>query len=669
MISDDSIDYQCRIALENPKAIIEESEIQRLESKLDDQLLKIYHHGWVIEAVEALQVNCDEQLVVETLITLRTNPDLVVQVLKLLNNQNAAYDFLELCFSSAYGAGILKDDEDFCMLLYKSLLDTNWLSPFVRMFSIRRFCCQGFFICALREPMLNVLAEDDWYLDIDRDSILSHFTQSEITKRFGDDDTFEIRLQTYTDIMSRKLASLCVGFLERMLFNLTALPKCIRQMLREYFILSKNENEVIRMFVVDVMGNYLHDPIGSDLVDNTFITAIAQYNINQISSLLLEYLTSSSLPSSMKSKFTNTINYLFAEEKNQFRSKLLDIIGSSIDTLPLDDNNDVYLPRESFLLTYNEVHNLFDYLFTLNGVTSGNLQDLISALPSKTQMKQLFDIRTNDAIGSGRIIHGERILVFRLPLSSTENAKSAPYNTLSRSSKLVTSSDVSKRLRFSMNENKDNYRQISYSSSILEFPQSESVGSAGPISVDDTGSSDDVIGTGSVEGIDKTSVEVDLDMLSGRESPNNGYESSGRCSVNSAFIGNEATSIMNGPNVTEKFNMFDLPKSQCQDEYKLAQSDNWSTVVGASDCDPTERVNRLCDIVEENPIVQDLIRMHPQRLTSRESDLWSIEPSVSENVTSLDGKSDESFEAFRLIDGKDVGDIYINTNFDSKLNR
>ncbi|KAL7668820.1 hypothetical protein ACOME3_009504 [Neoechinorhynchus agilis] len=102
-------------------------------------------------------------------------------------------------------------------------------------------------------------------------------------------------------------------------------------------------------------------------------------------------------------------------------------------------------------------------------------------------------------------------------------------------------------------------------------------------------------------------------------------------------IQHQSTKTTNPSEVTDKFNMFELHSSsrQVPDDAKSNVSENWSTVAGASEHDPFELENRLCDVVEDNPIVQDLMKMHPIEVKSSGSDCWSIEPTPSETDTTI----------------------------------
>lgn len=172
----------------------------------------------------------------ECLKVVRENPELLAECLVRgeRNNPEKMQEALRTVFGSLYGYGLIPEDQEYSLKLLKSLieiqLDANsnprrllqkvsTFSYAYKVFVENLHETKLYLAAALHQPILQALAEDDVYLDIDPKHLTNRFTAEEKKRRFGEEGTerYNQNFKEYRSKVVLKLVSLLL--LELLLSN------------------------------------------------------------------------------------------------------------------------------------------------------------------------------------------------------------------------------------------------------------------------------------------------------------------------------------------------------------------------------------------------------------------------------------------------------------------
>lgn len=137
---------------------------------------------------------------------MRENPELLAECLVRgeRNNPEKMQEALRIVLGSLYGYGLIPEDQEYSLKLLKSLieiqLDANsnprrllqkvsTFSYAYKVFVENLHETKLYLAAALHQPILQVLAQDDSFLDIDPGKLFYWFSAPDKKRRFGEEGT------------------------------------------------------------------------------------------------------------------------------------------------------------------------------------------------------------------------------------------------------------------------------------------------------------------------------------------------------------------------------------------------------------------------------------------------------------------------------------------------
>ncbi|OQV25779.1 GTPase-activating protein and VPS9 domain-containing protein 1 [Hypsibius exemplaris] len=179
----------------------------------------------------------------ECLKVVRENPELLAECLVRgeRSNPEKMQEALRIVMGSLYGYGLIPEDQEYSLKLLKSLieiqLDANsnprrllknvsTFSYAYKIFVENLHETKLYLATALHQPILQVLAEDDSFLDIDASKLPFRFSVEDRKKRFGEEGTekYEQNLREYRARIVKRLIRLAQRFVQGLVDNLFCFP-------------------------------------------------------------------------------------------------------------------------------------------------------------------------------------------------------------------------------------------------------------------------------------------------------------------------------------------------------------------------------------------------------------------------------------------------------------
>lgn len=182
-------------------------------------------------------------------------------------------------------------------------------SRIYRALSEGLFQAKLFLTAALHDPILNVLMEDEQYLDADLMESLERFSPQEKLEKFGQEGTeeYEAKVNAHRAHVVEKLAELTSRFIDGIKGSSYCFPSCLSWVLRQvYQMLASNSSAVapeagdvlaprptteVDSVCVDLVFSYficpaILNPEPYGIAADAHVSPIARHNLMQIAQIL-----------------------------------------------------------------------------------------------------------------------------------------------------------------------------------------------------------------------------------------------------------------------------------------------------------------------------------------------------------------------------------------------
>ncbi|XP_014237256.1 receptor-mediated endocytosis protein 6 homolog isoform X1 [Trichogramma pretiosum] len=334
----------------------------------------------------------------EFLCLLRTSPKLVASC--LVEGDKVVPEMIENVIQSIasglYGSCLLPEDKILVLKLLRHMIllqvvpsdnprrvlrhGTSAFSRFYSIFHESLFSAKLFLTAALNGPIIQLLMEDEVFLDIDPDKNPIRFSPSEKLKKFGKEGTpdYQTKVQRHRQWIVNSLVQITQKFIVSIRENMHCFPTCICWLVRQMAgLLSKTGNvdpKEIHAMCTDLVFTYFicpaivnPEPYG---ITDAPISYIARFNLMQVGQILqmlclMKYQTVDSKVNDLYRRF----------EKDSVSSILDSMLDGAVDELDeepttIEASKLQGLGRSAALFTEAELNNLVTFLQSVNSVAT-----------------------------------------------------------------------------------------------------------------------------------------------------------------------------------------------------------------------------------------------------------------------------------------------------------
>ncbi|KAL2750898.1 receptor-mediated endocytosis protein 6 [Vespula maculifrons] len=320
-----------------------------------------------------------------------------------------------------YGSCLLPEDKILVLKLLRHLMllqiipsdnprrllrhGTCAFSRFYSFFHESLFSAKFFLTAALHTPIIQLLMEDEIFLDIDPDKVPIRFPPTERLKKFGKEGTpeYQAKLQRYRLWTVNSLYRITQRFIISIRENMHCFPTSIYWLVRQMAgLLSKNGNvepKEVHAMCTDLVFTYFicpaivnPEPYG---ITDAPISYVARFNLMQVGQIL-------QILSLMKYQTIDTKAFdLYRRFEKDSVSSIIDVMlegaAEDLEDEPtIVDNNKLQgLCRSAALFTENELNTLITFLHT---IANDSNMDGISHM-STFDKKQLTDMLSQLPLG------------------------------------------------------------------------------------------------------------------------------------------------------------------------------------------------------------------------------------------------------------------------------
>ncbi|XP_017887031.1 GTPase-activating protein and VPS9 domain-containing protein 1 isoform X1 [Ceratina calcarata] len=324
---------------------------------------------------------------------------------------------VQLLAAGLYGSCLLPEDKILLLKLLRHLmllqiipsdnprrLLRHGTCAFSRLYSIFHeslFSAKFFLTAALHNPIVQLLMEDEMFLDIDPDKAPIRFPAAERLKKFGKEGTteYESKLQRYRLWTVNSLFNITQRFITSIRENMHCFPSSICWLVRQMAgLLGKNGNvdsKEVHAMCTDLVFTYFicpaivnPEPYG---ITDAPISYVARFNLMQVGQILqmlslMKYQAVDSKTFDLYKKFDkDSISSIIDTMVNGAAEELEDEPNISIDNNKLRG-----LSRSAALFTETELNTFIIFLQTIAAETAvenaafdaKQLVNLLSQLPS-----------------------------------------------------------------------------------------------------------------------------------------------------------------------------------------------------------------------------------------------------------------------------------------------
>ncbi|CAL4082390.1 unnamed protein product, partial [Meganyctiphanes norvegica] len=343
-----------------------------------------------VDAYKVLGYN--ESLYGDFLSVLRNDPHLVARCLVLgeAQNQEAMHTAAHTIFASVYANGLLPEDETHILNLLKHLIELQLATSENPRRQLRHGSCafsqiyrayvemlpqsKVFLTAALHQPIIQLLMEDELFLDIDPSKAAVRFPPEERLRRFGEEGTpeYAAALGKYRAWTISKLVKITNRFLESIKEAMNCFPWSLSWLVRILYevLLSAKVTEMreVSAICVDlIFGLFLcpalvtPEPHG---ICDAPISHISRFNLMQVAQILQV------LAMSRWETPDPRLNDLYSQFDKEVVASLLDNIveqeGSESPPCLVGYNNPLLgLERSSFLCPETHLTSLISFIQTV----------------------------------------------------------------------------------------------------------------------------------------------------------------------------------------------------------------------------------------------------------------------------------------------------------------
>ncbi|OXU23185.1 hypothetical protein TSAR_004014 [Trichomalopsis sarcophagae] len=333
----------------------------------------------------------------EFLSSLRTSPKLLASCLaegdKIVPDM--MQNVIQSLASGLYGSCLLPEDKILVLKLLRHLMllqivpsenprkllhKTCAFSIFYSVFHESLFSAKLFLTAALNGPIMQLLMEDEMFLDIDPDKAPIRYAPGERLKKFGKEGTVEYqnKLQRYRHWTVNSLVRIAQRFIVSIRENMHCFPTCLCWLVRQMAgLLNKSGNidpKEIHAMCTDLVFTYFicpaivnPEPYG---ITDAPISYVARFNLMQVGQILqmLSLIKYQSID-------PKVIDLYRRFEKDSVSSILDAMLDGSMDELEeepsiIDANKLQGLSRSAALFTEGELNNLVTFLQSVNSVAA-----------------------------------------------------------------------------------------------------------------------------------------------------------------------------------------------------------------------------------------------------------------------------------------------------------
>ena len=321
----------------------------------------------------------------EFLVSLRNRPNLLAVCLATGDKalHPGMHDVISSVFSGLLGSCLLSEDEKLMMEVLKKLVDIQLisapnprkmlrhgncsLSRLYKAFSEQLFSSKVFLTSALYEPILQLLTDDEIFLDIDPSKSVIRFPAEERVKRFGQPGTedYDKKLSAHRQYIIGKLVVHAKRFINDIQLNFKRFPPHLASIMRYLFRKmteeSKMETKDIYAVCVDLIFTLficpaIVDPEPMGIIDMP-ISYIARFNLMQVAQILQV------LALWKWEEINPQLMDLYSQFDRQTVSKLVEnVLEAFVEppTAGLDGSQQNF--RLAVLLTADQLHEVVDWL-------------------------------------------------------------------------------------------------------------------------------------------------------------------------------------------------------------------------------------------------------------------------------------------------------------------
>ncbi|KOC65886.1 GTPase-activating protein and VPS9 domain-containing protein 1 [Habropoda laboriosa] len=319
-----------------------------------------------------------------------------------------------------YGSCLLPEDKMLVLQLLKHLMllqivpsdnprrllrhGTCAFSRFYSVFHESLFSAKFFLTAALHNPIVQLLMEDEMFLDIDPDKAPVRFPASERLKKFGKEGSpeYEAKLQRYRLWTINSLFHITQRFIVSIRENMHCFPSSVCWLVRQMAgLLGKNGNvdsKEVHAMCTDLVFTYFicpaivnPEPYG---ITDAPISYVARFNLMQVGQILqmlslMKYQTVDGKTFDLYKKFDK-------DSVSSIIDAMVDCATEELEEEPniIENNKLGGLSRSAALFTETELNTLITFLQTIAAETtiengsrsaafdSKQLIDMLSQLPS-----------------------------------------------------------------------------------------------------------------------------------------------------------------------------------------------------------------------------------------------------------------------------------------------
>ncbi|XP_054161994.1 GTPase-activating protein and VPS9 domain-containing protein 1-like isoform X2 [Oppia nitens] len=320
-----------------------------------------------------------------------------------------------IILSTLYSNCILSEDKVFALNLMKHLivlelsvlpnprrvLRYNWcaFNHIYRLFCDQILDAKPFLTAALYEPIMQLLAEDDLFLDMDPNRAAVRFAPSERIRHFGKEGTqlYYENLQKYRIWTINKLAHFVTKFIEGIQNNIYCFPHSLSWIIRQLYVIiieNKNiESREVGAICTDLLFGFFICPaiLNPDFlgITDAHVSHISRFNLQQIAQII------QMLALSKWEQIDSKLDDLYSKVPKEGIAKLLDqILDKRNDDLPEELNNPQIITKYSVLISEFELKLFVNILNQLNIETVDEnikkMKEILDKIPEN------FIIESND---------------------------------------------------------------------------------------------------------------------------------------------------------------------------------------------------------------------------------------------------------------------------------
>nr|CAD7264924.1 unnamed protein product [Timema shepardi] len=371
-------------------------------------------------------VTCDWQeclLYGEFLQVLRTSPQLLATCLvagdRLLPDM--MHGLVHSMAAGLFGSCLLPEDKVLTLRLLRHLTRLQLVPSdnprrllrqkscaFARLYSEFHeglFSAKLFLTAALHRPIMQLLVEDEMFLDIDPDKATVRFPPEERLKKFGREGTpeFNSRLQEYRKWTNSCLVAVTKRFVVSLRENMHCFPSGVSWLVRQIAdLLSKSgkiEPKEVNAICTDLVFTYFicpaivnPEPYG---ITDAPISYVSRFNLIQVAKIV--QMLAMTKYEDVDSKVTDLYNMFDKDCVSSLLDAILDSnSGEGDDSPAIADSSKLQgLSRSAALFTEAEIHNLVGFLQTVSAETwpdededhqavKKQLSELLAQLPLST---------------------------------------------------------------------------------------------------------------------------------------------------------------------------------------------------------------------------------------------------------------------------------------------